>query len=187
MGDRFVPAPYDARSIANALLAEAEKAGIPVTQLALQKLVYFVHGYYLVKNKKPLVRGVFEAWQHGPVHPQLYQTFKRFGARPVTERATRTDPVTGEISELAEVEDPEVKSAVRQILHTYRDYTPGQLRTISHARGGPWDRVESAYRRNSSSGLRIENGDIEKYYAYHKVSATQLEESEEPDEETPPE
>lgn len=182
-----MPAPYDPRSIANALLAEAEKAGKPVTQLALQKLVYFVHGHYLVKNKAPLVKGVFEAWEHGPVHPQLYQSFKRFGARPITELATRTDPVTGEISELPEIEDPEVKDAVKNILRNFRHFTAGQLRTISHARGGPWDRVERAYRRNSSSGLRIENSDIEKYYAYHKVSANQLDESEDPDEETPPE
>ena len=61
--------PYDARAISNLLLDMAGAGGIPVSNLALQKLLYFAHARHLVEVKQPLVTGYFEAWQHGPVPP----------------------------------------------------------------------------------------------------------------------
>ena len=64
--------PYDPRSIANLLLDEADRLAINITNLSLQKLLYFAHGLSLIEDGKPLVSGYFEAWQHGPVHPLVY-------------------------------------------------------------------------------------------------------------------
>jgi uncharacterized phage-associated protein len=35
--------PYDPRAVANLMLDEADSSGIKVTNLALQKLLYFAH------------------------------------------------------------------------------------------------------------------------------------------------
>lgn len=82
---------YDARAVANALLDRAEASGMAVTNLALQKLVYFAHGLMLTRHGRALVDGYFEAWEHGPVHPVLYGAFKHSGREPIAERARRRD------------------------------------------------------------------------------------------------
>jgi len=61
--------PYDARAIANLMLDEASEMDRGVTNLALQKLLYFAHSLFLIEYKRPLVSGYFEAWKLGPVHP----------------------------------------------------------------------------------------------------------------------
>ena len=78
--------PYDPRAIANLMLDEADRRGWMITNLALQKLLYFAHGIHLTKEKQPLVSGYFEAWQYGPVHPAVYRAFKPSGAAPISTR-----------------------------------------------------------------------------------------------------
>ena len=104
------PRPYDARSVANLLLDEADRLGIEITNLSLQKLLYFAHGFCLVEDRKPLVNGHFEAWRHGPVHPLAYHAFKDVGRMPISFRADRVDPLTGEKRPL-----PKIKSRARAL------------------------------------------------------------------------
>lgn len=56
-----------------------------LTHLELQKLLYLSHMMYLGTYKKPLVKGSFEAWAYGPVHPVLYHKAKIFGSDPVED------------------------------------------------------------------------------------------------------
>jgi uncharacterized phage-associated protein len=66
---------YDPRVVANAIIDRAAQEGQPVTHIALQKLLYFAHGLFLLRHRKPLVSGYFEAWTYGPVHPAVYGAF----------------------------------------------------------------------------------------------------------------
>src|SRR5258707_204126 len=91
-------AVYDPRGIANAMLNESDRVGQPVTHLALQKLLYFAHGLFLIEQKRPLVSGYFEAWRNGPVHPAAYEAFKTAGRKPISFRAMRRDIATGALS-----------------------------------------------------------------------------------------
>lgn len=96
----------DSRSVANCLLDHAERARVPVTNLALQKLLYFAHAIYLVETGEPLVDGYFEAWQYGPVHPAVYQCFKSAGAEAIRCRANALNPVSGKERGLPRVDNP---------------------------------------------------------------------------------
>src|SRR5688572_13625678 len=84
--------PYDARQVANHMLDRADQNGIVVTNLAINKLVYFAHGIYLADFSKSLIKNSFEAWQFGPVVQVLYDAFKTFGNAPITSRARRFNP-----------------------------------------------------------------------------------------------
>ncbi|MDE0644694.1 MAG: DUF4065 domain-containing protein [Gammaproteobacteria bacterium] len=54
------------------------------THLEIQKLLYLAHMFHLVKeNEKPLVHGYFEAWEWGPVHPELYYELRLAGGKPI--------------------------------------------------------------------------------------------------------
>ena len=87
----------DAREVANAILSIAEDAGIRVSNLALNKILFFAHGWHLAIHDPPLVDLPFEAWQFGPVHPQIYRQLKRLGhkAFPRGQRLTQIDLETG--------------------------------------------------------------------------------------------
>ena len=52
--------------------------GDKVSHKKLQKLIYYVEAWHLVHLETPLIEENFEAWVHGPVVPQLYQTLKTF-------------------------------------------------------------------------------------------------------------
>ena len=54
-----------------------------VSNLELQKILYIAHMIYLGNESVPLIDENFEAWDYGPVIPELYQHVKGFGAKPV--------------------------------------------------------------------------------------------------------
>ncbi|TGO02460.1 phage-associated protein [Candidatus Thiomargarita nelsonii] len=59
-----------------------EDAGDLVSNLKLQKLVYYAQGINLALSDQPLFPEALEAWIHGPVVPVLFHTYKRAGAIP---------------------------------------------------------------------------------------------------------
>ena len=60
-----------------------KQTGWSIWNLDMQKILYIAHRYHLFKYDEPLVDGLFEAWNYGPVHPELYHYAKAFGANPV--------------------------------------------------------------------------------------------------------
>jgi uncharacterized phage-associated protein len=69
--------------IANFFLKKAIKTGSFLSNLKLQKLVYYSQAWHLGLNKTPIFDEDFEAWVHGPVLPSLYRQFKNFEWRPI--------------------------------------------------------------------------------------------------------
>lgn len=161
---------YDPRAIANLMLDEAEWRGIRISNLALQKLLYFAHGIYLTQHKRPLVSGYFEAWKHGPVHPAVYRAFKGAGADTITRRAVARDPLTGAERGLPPPNDPEVQDLITEVIRKYGKLSPGRLVDLSHAKGSPWDAVVNKARTEVAFGMRIPDDEIEKRFKHHKVS-----------------
>jgi uncharacterized phage-associated protein len=151
-------------------LNEAGRAEQPITNLALQKLLYFAHGLHLMETKKPLVTGFFEAWQFGPIHPIAYRAFKSVGANPIHFRASIQDPFTRTVRPLPECTDCDIKARVGRIVATYAGMTAGRLVEISHADGAPWRFIVDKARTETILGLRITNDVILARFKYHKVS-----------------
>src|SRR5690606_2091874 len=129
------------RAVANLLLDEADRLQIKITNLALQKLLYFAHGIYLIQTKRPLVSGYFEAWQYGPVHPTAYRSFKEAGSTAIKFRAHGRDPLSGRQRELGLPDDARLTGMVQQVLNSYGRMPPGRLVDLSHAKGSPWEYV----------------------------------------------
>ena len=64
------------------LALQDEDAGDLISNLKLQKLLYYAQGIHLALNGQPLYPERIEAWQHGPVVPEIYHAFKEYRARP---------------------------------------------------------------------------------------------------------
>jgi uncharacterized phage-associated protein len=155
---------HDPRAIANTVLDAADRYGIAVSNLKLQKLLYFAHGRYLVLHNQPLVRGSFEAWQHGPVQPLVYQQFKEFGAENILARAMALNPVTREKLQIASVFETDVVRVVDKVVLEFGDITPGRLVAITHARNGPWDVTIKNAAQHANLGLQISDEVIRTYF-----------------------
>jgi uncharacterized phage-associated protein len=113
MGERL---PLDVRSVANYVLHERLRFGYSTSHLELQKLVYFAHGLLLSQSGEPLVDGYFEAWEHGPVHPHIYQNFKKFGKGDITELCESTDLISGETGEIPMPSDPKLTRLISSVV-----------------------------------------------------------------------
>ena len=69
--------------IADYFVRLANETGDYISNLKLQKLVYYAQAWYLAISDEALFEEDFEAWVHGPVIPELYQEYKSFGWRPI--------------------------------------------------------------------------------------------------------
>jgi uncharacterized phage-associated protein len=162
-----VPTPrrgFDARGIANCLLDLARDKHIKLTNLRLQKIVFFAHGAFLQRFRKPLILNRFEAWDHGPVVPELYHCLKQFGDREITGSASRFDLETRTFIRVECDFPPEVSKHLNDVLLFYGRMDPWELVKLSHVEGGPWDTTikNSAHRSNFS--MIIDTQVIEHYF-----------------------
>lgn len=103
-----------------------------ITNLKLNKLCYYAQGWSLVKLGKPLFSDEIQAWDYGPVIPDVYHTFKVCGKNPIAEPSESFDESRLSSEEI---------SLLIDVYTSYGKYTPGELITMTHKRGGPWDRV----------------------------------------------
>lgn len=72
--------------VANFLISISDVIEVKdMTNLKLNKLVYFAQGIYCAKTGKPLFTGDFEAWTYGTVVRPLYDKYKRYGDSIITE------------------------------------------------------------------------------------------------------
>jgi uncharacterized phage-associated protein len=71
---------YSALDIANYFLFKAAKDEELLSNLKLQKLLYYAQGIHLAYNGTPLFKDIIKAWNYGPVVPGLYKSYKKYGA-----------------------------------------------------------------------------------------------------------
>ncbi len=71
---------YKALDIAKYIVQKCIDEKDPISNLQLQKILYFIQVYYLRNKNTPLFNDDFEAWQFGPVIPKVYTQYSMYGA-----------------------------------------------------------------------------------------------------------
>ncbi len=120
---------YDARQIANWFVRRAAADDNQLSIMSLLKLTYIAHGWHLEMRKKPLFRNRIEAWQRGPVIPEVYSAFRGQGVHVSSE-------VSGFSTESITPYDSGFLNAIYDI---YGHLDPFTLSDLTHERGGPWE------------------------------------------------
>lgn len=73
-----------ATNVAKYFLALANECEDPITNLKLNKLVYYAQAWHLALFGTSLFQEDIEAWKHGPVLPVIYDAYKHFRWTPIT-------------------------------------------------------------------------------------------------------
>ena len=131
---------YSPRLVANAFLVKAKEAGVPVSHMKLQKLVFFLHAWTLaLREAGSLVDGKPEAWPYGPVFDGLYHELKSYGASNIGAYLTELNPATGQMAAMVPSRaDTEFYQFLDQVWDRYGGFSALQLSALSHEAGGPW-------------------------------------------------
>ncbi|MFA6116445.1 MAG: type II toxin-antitoxin system antitoxin SocA domain-containing protein [Sphingomonas sp.] len=135
---------YDIRAIANWILDYFSELNIPVSNMSLNKLAYFIFERGLVEMKVLFSPARVEAWDHGPVFREIYHAVKGDDDKPIAKRITRYSARDRELVEARDQFSNDDIEFFKSVIDDYRRFTASELRGISHRENGPWDRVWKA-------------------------------------------
>lgn len=100
-----------------------------VSNLRLQKLLYFIQAQFIVEFDKPCFNSLMEAWHYGPVIPSVFQAYKHFGSLSITQTNNKS---------LDEARQLVVHhQTVEELLDRMSKYSTTSLVNISHEQA-PW-------------------------------------------------
>lgn len=117
---------YTASGIAKYIIWKSHQDGEPVSNLKLQKLLYYVQGFGLAVFNQPVFEEGLYAWALGPVVPQVWAEYKDYGSTLI--------PTPDEsVIEL----DPHTKELIDEVYSVYGAYTATALKNMTHQEP-PW-------------------------------------------------
>lgn len=106
---------------------ETENGAEAISNLKLQKLLYYAQGCFLAITDRPLFEDKIVAWQHGPVVEAVYQTYKCYGASGIDFTEDFDDSSFTE----------EEKNILIQVYDLFGQYSAWKLRNMTHEET-PW-------------------------------------------------
>lgn len=109
------------------LYLEGTNEGDGISNLKLQKLVYYAQGFYSAIFDNPLFNEDISAWTHGPVVPELYHQYKQYGSNHIPPiNNFDTNSLTKDEFELIE-----------EVYQVFGQYSAWKLRNMTHEES-PW-------------------------------------------------
>ena len=112
-------------------LYPTDEHGEAVSNLKLQKLLYYAQGFNLAVFKEPLFDEKIYAWQYGPVVKAVYNEFKGYGAAgiilPKTEWVEIEDVIKGK----------KKRDLLQEVNEVYGQFSAIKLMNMTHNEP-PW-------------------------------------------------
>ena len=83
--EKKTKAVTSAQEVASYIISFAHDHGSSVTNLKLQKLLYYAQGWHLAFYNGPLFNDRIEAWVYGPVVPSVYHKYQKYSYKEINE------------------------------------------------------------------------------------------------------
>ncbi|NFG59619.1 DUF4065 domain-containing protein [Clostridium botulinum] len=130
---------YTALEIAKYIINKCIKLNRPVSNLQLQKILYYVQGEYMKQNNgNSLFEDDIVAWQYGPVVPEVYYNYNFYSSSDISNIQEEVKLLPKEISIIDPViEEKSNLSAWRLVQSTHSEipwketYEEGRQKVIS--------------------------------------------------------
>ncbi|NEG95632.1 hypothetical protein CS006_09295 [Bifidobacterium primatium] len=114
-----------------------------LTNLKLNKLVYFAQALHLKRFGSPLFDDEIQAWDYGPVEPLVYRTFRTFGSARIFRASG--DFQTSE----------QLASVAKDVMGSFGRLTAFDLVRRTHRKGSAWDSAYVAHENNAITNQMI--------------------------------
>ena len=121
-----------------------EDAGDSISNLKLQKLLYYAQGFHLAFFDQVLFPEAIKAWMYGPVVPQVWHKYKDFGSGPIS-----VEPVN------LERYSPRTREFLDEVYEVYGQFTAPRLRDMKHSEP-PW--------KNTRQGEPISHASMKEFF-----------------------
>ncbi len=118
---------YSALNIARYIIDKCTREKYPISNLQLQKILYYIQREFLQQGIQAFPEEI-EAWQFGPVVPEVYRQYCGFGALPIRMRY------------MISIEADDVK-IINLIVEKKRMLNPWDLVSDTHSSGKAWDLI----------------------------------------------
>lgn len=118
---------YSALNIAKYIIDKCTKARYPISNLQLQKILYYIQREFLRQGTNAFPEEI-EAWQFGPVVPEVYKQYCGFGALPIRMK----------YSVELKLNDANI---INFIIEKKRKLKPWDLVSDTHSSGKAWDLI----------------------------------------------
>jgi uncharacterized phage-associated protein len=125
-----------ASDVAKYFLYRAITDGDLVSNLKMQKLVYYAYAWTLAKTNKKLFQESIQAWPNGPVVKSLYDELKAYGASPISEDYLNISSDI-ELENLKAKFQPEVLKVLDEVYEAYIGKSAFELVVMTHGEL-PW-------------------------------------------------
>lgn len=125
----------DANLVVDRLLALGHESGRPLTQIEVQKLLFFLEGWHLAIVGDALFDEDFQAWANGPVLPSVYDRLKRYSSHVIP----RSEIKSLDVVALGGL----VLDLIARVFETYKENDPGAMVGLTHLPGTPWVTVRT--------------------------------------------
>jgi uncharacterized phage-associated protein len=129
--------PVSANMVVDRLLSLGWDAGRPLTQIEVQKLLFFSEGWHLAIVGKPLFDEEFQAWANGPVIPSIYDRLKRYSSHTIPRSEIKSLDFLALGGLLLDLS--------LRVFETYKENDPGAMVGLTHLPGTPWIQVRQEH------------------------------------------
>lgn len=134
--------PIKAIDCAAYLVEYAKSKGNPISNLQLQKMLFFAQVDYMTSHQgNRLFDDSIYAWQYGPVIPQVYNAYSCYGGSPIQSASA-----DGRVSA---VKSAGAQTSLTAVYEKWAYMPAWKLVAESHEPGKAWDRI---YNRNGING-----------------------------------
>lgn len=116
-----------------------EDAGDLISNLKLQKLVYYAQGFHLALYDTELFPEEIEAWTHGPAIPELYFIYQDYGSNGI--------PVPTDVD--FRIYDSQSRELLDEVYQVHGQFSAWKLRNMTHDEP-PW---KSVYANSGAGGV----------------------------------
>ncbi|MBS7226291.1 MAG: DUF4065 domain-containing protein [Clostridiaceae bacterium] len=127
---------YNVLDIAKYVIYYCTKKGYLITNLKLQKILYFIQAIFLVNTGSPCFKEEIEAWDFGPVVPEVYHEYKFFG----------NSNIFLEDEDIPYI-NKEDKKLMKSMIDECSDYSAAELVSLTHKQA-PWKKAYKKYYNN---------------------------------------
>ena len=134
---------YDALDVSRYVINYSNSKLNGISNLKLQKILYFIQVYFLIKTKKPCFLDKIEAWNFGPVIPRVYNEFKQYGASNIHQITRYVEYSKDNIwTAKYRLFNPNIilkkdKEYIEFIINMFSNYSATELTELTHNQA-PW-------------------------------------------------